>query len=50
MLFAFMPQTVTAIVCGKCLVKMEKALTFYNKIFSGREGTHSDNFYYSILL
>lgn len=50
--FALMPQTltVTAPVSGECLVTMEKALNFYNKIFSEREGTHSDNFYYSILL
>ena len=47
-----MPQTVavTAIVCGKYVIKMEKALNFYNKIFREREGTHSHNFYDSILL
>ena len=50
--FALMPQTVTvtAPVCGECLVTMEKALNFYNKIFSETEGTHTDSFYYSILL
>ena len=33
--FAVVPQTarVTATVCDKCLVKMEKALNLYNKIF-----------------
>ena len=33
--FVVIPQTakVVATVCGKCLVKMEKALHLYNKIF-----------------
>ena len=33
--FSFASQTakLTAIVCDKCLIKMEKALNFYNKIF-----------------
>ena len=33
--FAVAPQTVkvTATVCDKCLVKMEKTLNLYNKIF-----------------
>ena len=33
--FVFAPQTakVMATVCDKCLVKMEKALNLYNKVF-----------------
>ena len=39
--FAGTPQTkkITATVSIKCLVKMEKALTWYNKLFSEREIT-----------
>ena len=48
--FAVAPQAaeVTATVCVKCLVKMEKALLLYNKVFLER--LHSHNFYHSILL
>lgn len=35
--------------CIKCLVKMEKVLNVYSKIFQERE-LHSHDFYYSILL
>lgn len=36
--FAIAPQTakVTATECGRCLVKMKKALNLYNQIFAGR--------------
>ena len=36
--FNDIPQTVkaTAMVCGKCLVKMKKALNLYNKVFRKR--------------
>jgi len=50
--FAVVLQTakVMAIARDNCLVKMEKALNLYNKVFSEREGPLSHNLYYSILL
>ena len=40
------PVKATAMVCGKCLVKMKKALNLYNKIFGekDREKLRSHNF------
>ena len=40
-------QQVMATLCDKYLVKIEKALNLYIIL---REGPHSHNFYYSILL
>ena len=50
--FAVAPQTakVRAKVSDKCLVKMERALTLYSKIFLERKRLHSHSFYYSIFL
>ena len=49
--FAVAPQTteVMATVVDKRLVKMEKTVNFYNKIFWETETTYN-NLYYSILL
>ena len=49
--FAVRPQTteVMATVVDKCLVKMEKTVNFYNKVFWETETTYN-NLYYSILL
>ena len=50
--FAVTPQAVkVTTTLLKCLVKMEKALKLYSKIFRKvGGGLHLHNFYYSVLL